>query len=626
MHSTPYKRPSGPGCSPLYFLYTSPTVPLPPSPCTTNIVGSSKARRKRPSLLRSGITDFYHHLSHQEMRRVLHPHPPETNPASLPTFPSNTPNSIMATDDDADYCPGCPESSASSQLDGTNVIETTRVVPAPPVQVVVDVSGLEAHASTNQPPGTVTLAARPPVRNLHSGWDPTSIAMAKCDMCSRAGCGVVYKCSQCKLSVCKECCEGGKLNGDSRHDLDPTSVSWDPPPKERRASTGGRGRGRGRASTSRANRGRLARRERKGTRDCDPSHISTDFITLASVTDSPAMGKPSNYAAMGRESSRDRTASFHDRDIDMDNRSPRMHRPNHTPASHHQTCAYEGNTAVGGPAAVRPGAISQEEHPDGPHMPTIRPRSGTRGWRALREGRPYLPPLPDRDLEQHQGRRRASHYLPYELPMHPPGPDNPYLLNRPLSPANVARRYSLAANEANNNHRPSLEPRHGPSGPQNQIPHESSIGTPGRLTWRQGQLCEQYAQLRDPPDQLRVQRGQPRGRQAELESHVENLSFCLFENINWAYRANPTIPLDLCLREELISLWENHLLPDYEAGNIEEAFRTLLAASYRTTTQLGLDPMRNAARDWICRTEKQLCEEGYDPLGSIMGSVILGRR
>ncbi|KAL6868963.1 hypothetical protein ACO1O0_000286 [Amphichorda felina] len=52
--------------------------------------------------------------------------------------------------------------------------------------------------------------------------------MAKCDMCSRASRGVVHKCSQCKLSICKECCETGKLEGDSRHHLDPEIRAHDP--------------------------------------------------------------------------------------------------------------------------------------------------------------------------------------------------------------------------------------------------------------------------------------------------------------------------------------------------------------------------------------------------------------
>lgn len=68
-------------------------------------------------------------------------------------------------------------------------------------------------------------------RDLHQGWEPTCVAMAKCDMCSRAGRGVIYKCVQCKLSTCRECCESGQLDRDSRHALDPASVSWDPPPR-----------------------------------------------------------------------------------------------------------------------------------------------------------------------------------------------------------------------------------------------------------------------------------------------------------------------------------------------------------------------------------------------------------
>ena len=87
---------------------------------------------------------------------------------------------------------------------------------------------------------------------LHHGWDASGIAMAKCDMCSRAGRGVVYKCKQCKLSICKECCEGGKLKTDSRHDLDHTTVSWEPPAKPKRRQAGrARGANRRTAQTTR---------------------------------------------------------------------------------------------------------------------------------------------------------------------------------------------------------------------------------------------------------------------------------------------------------------------------------------------------------------------------------------
>ena len=76
-------------------------------------------------------------------------------------------------------------------------------------------------------------------------------------MCHRQRCGVIQKCSECKLSVCKNCAFADRLGDDGRHVLDANAVEWDSQklPKGRRvraargaAARGGRARGQHRGS------------------------------------------------------------------------------------------------------------------------------------------------------------------------------------------------------------------------------------------------------------------------------------------------------------------------------------------------------------------------------------------
>jgi hypothetical protein len=78
---------------------------------------------------------------------------------------------------------------------------------------------------TNSPldPALVSPLPRP----QHSGWEPTTINMAKCDYCDQRRRGTLYRCAQCQIAICKACCSKGILHHDSKHCLDPDSVSWD---------------------------------------------------------------------------------------------------------------------------------------------------------------------------------------------------------------------------------------------------------------------------------------------------------------------------------------------------------------------------------------------------------------
>ncbi|KAH7160175.1 hypothetical protein B0J13DRAFT_670797 [Dactylonectria estremocensis] len=102
---------------------------------------------------------------------------------------------------------------------------------------------------TRTPLPPFAASTRPP----HSGWEGSSVNMAKCDFCDLRNRNNLQKCLECQLSVCKGCFDSGILDDDSRHFLDGNSIDWDGPEKPKRggktarARAGTRGRGAARA-------------------------------------------------------------------------------------------------------------------------------------------------------------------------------------------------------------------------------------------------------------------------------------------------------------------------------------------------------------------------------------------
>ncbi|PNP58073.1 hypothetical protein THARTR1_02231 [Trichoderma harzianum] len=108
----------------------------------------------------------------------------------------------------------------------------------------------------------------PPILDIaHHGWDASNVPTAKCDLCHRQRCGTLQKCRVCKLSICRECCIGGRLQNDNRHAIDTAAVDWDAPPtlrkRKRQASENASGTKKQRAG-GRRGRGRRQGYESKG--------------------------------------------------------------------------------------------------------------------------------------------------------------------------------------------------------------------------------------------------------------------------------------------------------------------------------------------------------------------------
>ncbi|OAQ91533.1 hypothetical protein VFPFJ_03273 [Purpureocillium lilacinum] len=132
-----------------------------------------------------------------------------------------------------------------------------------------EIPGRPSGQGQSRPTASVPL---PRPHTLHNGWEPSNVATAKCDMCHRQRCGVIQKCSDCKLSVCRECAFADRLSNDVRHALDPTTVEWD-------SRTVPRGRGTG---------GSRARRSRGGGAPRGSGHGRGQGEAAASATTTPS--------------------------------------------------------------------------------------------------------------------------------------------------------------------------------------------------------------------------------------------------------------------------------------------------------------------------------------------------
>ncbi|KAK7403650.1 hypothetical protein QQX98_010573 [Neonectria punicea] len=184
---------------------------------------------------------------------------------------------------------GSSESDALSNISQTSqksqVPQTDNAPKNPsPTQNAPEQLPQEAEASTqNRTP-------LPPSRPPHAGWVGTGIPMAICDFCDKRSQGTLQRCSVCKVAICRECLDAGKL--DSRHSLDPDSVRWDlhivqpaekKPKKTRATTTTTRARGVGRA---RARGGRATRT------------VATRASAAAPAAESPAPSHDENMGDM----------------------------------------------------------------------------------------------------------------------------------------------------------------------------------------------------------------------------------------------------------------------------------------------------------------------------------------
>lgn len=519
-----------------------------------------------------------------------------------------------ALENDPDYGPELLNSSTSGHPSDKHHDKKARHGPTeltsadPAVEDGHDASNKPSsdQAPQEAPPARVPLPlGRPQPANLHHGWDASSVAMAKCDMCSRASRGVVHKCSQCKLSICKECCETGKLEGDSRHHLDPESVSWDAPPRPLSSRRPADERKRKRAARMRNNR-RLTLDPvppptLSAVRAHDPFQLATKPAQGASV--------PSGYAVNERVASLNYT-------IAREDQGTGVQFPTATSQSRQQTNTYGGNAAAATLAAMS----AQDSHQAaGSHTnPWVRRTASQPYPSTSHETDNHHPPSrqerhwssPERVTNDQQPQRyrvqerSASREAPVPNSQHPSRAGNNHVthgsqterqLHLPPISTLVAepRTHMPRPDVSHHNQRPPQEPPafEPPSPPHWALNVHNNSPSPS-----------------PPPADHVQQPPSPDHEALALPLYVETLSRNLVQETYQTYhRNNPAPSLDLSLRYELCYLWRQRLIPQH---GIDQGFRIALEIGYRAATQLGLDPLRNAAREWLRQTERQLYGAG----------------
>ncbi|KAF4122570.1 hypothetical protein GMORB2_6876 [Geosmithia morbida] len=392
--------------------------------------------------------------------------------------------------------------------------------------------------ATNLPTNRLPISRHGPSkmkRDLHHGWEPTCVAMAKCDMCSRAGRGVIYKCAQCKLSTCRECCETGQLDGDSRHVLDADSVSWDPPPRTSKRT--------GLASIPPSPSKVTRRGARKvTTRASRGQQASAAAVAAAASTSAPA----STSTSTAQHLSTPPEATDDDDDDDGRDRDGTWEPP---PSSNPPRLRIRS----GGAAAVH-AVVGGGQTPDR-NDDTL----------ARRPSHDVSVPPPNRtqisDTGPDHGTRNTFLPGPYPYSLdrrhrYPPGRFSPY--TRPPT-------FRKTLHDSNN--------------------HDSDDDQTTRPVIRLPSIRSLFSQpFYDRPHQ-------PSPRHV-LASHLASSTYT-------SYMDSPARSVDMCLRHELLALWARHLVAVSGPAAADEALSLFSEATTEAALRLGLDPLRNGARDWL---------------------------
>jgi hypothetical protein len=307
----------------------------------------------------------------------------------------------MATHDEEDPHPQSSVTSVTNPPGGKDkVVGSSREVRTAPMaldQAGGEVSGPRTSFPTGDSPDvaapTRIFSTRPPPTR-HRGWSRYSMPMAKCDMCEHAGRGVMHKCDVCAFSICRECCEGGKLRGTARHELDPASVSWEASSKEPRPLVASRGS---------ARRGGERGRGRGGEKHAQP--LSTPGVTYQGQ--SPAHRNRGGVPVSPRSSEL----------ITSSQLNPAVEYP-----PHRADGASVVNVAAAASAPMQSPGPTQEGHQHRPDIPAAQPPGPDRHQEFTNQGRHSILPRPVQD----QNERRTTETSPYERSRQRRGFDFPY--------------------------------------------------------------------------------------------------------------------------------------------------------------------------------------------------------
>lgn len=477
--------------------------------------------------------------------------------------------------------------------------------------------------------------------SAHTGWEPSTRATAKCDLCHKQRCGTIQKCSDCKLSICKQCCLSGRLRGDERHALDPNLANWGThsAPQTRKVN-GTRQKKLRRDSLVKEHAEKRLRTKRSNTQ----KHGIVEPRSLRSMAVAPIMAPdiiPEPEPTVNEDSLTDigqplerqlqTTVDAGQSTMTTIKRKRSMISPSSQLILNRIDSCNGGNDASVPPYQIVGSKRFKQMHTL--NTPTtdgaaVSPGDSNRHapYQHKSDGKAY-PSDSDYNVSQDFGLGHLSYLTDPPSIMEPVCPVAPMshyeadswsrvfnscdTLENSNSvglleshPLNVS--YGHNTTKLNPSSYPT--PRHwyvegsrythpNRHPPPTFAPHSVNIPTaPTLADTSKGVETKTVSKLGDWPRSNLVQ---------ILGTSITNTTRIL-------KRSHPERPMDRCLRHEILRTWTSEAFANLEP-DAERAFRLILSATYFASTSLGLSP-QNAAREWLCEQQKLFLDAGFNPI------------
>ncbi|KND90342.1 hypothetical protein TOPH_04902 [Tolypocladium ophioglossoides CBS 100239] len=524
----------------------------------------------------------------------------------------------------------------------------------------------ETHASPAPP-----VFQLPGPERIHNGWDASNVSTAKCDMCHRQRCGTIQKCSECKLSVCKQCAYADRLQDDGRHVLIPEAVDWDTVPlskgRKTKVSRGGRGRGsRGGRGAGRARgQGRGRGRGRRGawSRAASSGATSTSFSpTVSPRTDTGSHNINDKWEedchwADEEHMSASETTGFYKRPM---KRARGAISPTASPPTEAQDVAQilagmPGGLPNGERGSMKRRKYSHQQSPQNNVLPPVRSVPDPRQSGYLPSLRTLHPPLASDILPLQPPILNRGLQPPRATPVaymgHVSAPqDGPVYRNANQVQANAsfeaqhqasrvyqysptAPHYYNSGGPAVSYNTPSLSPAAQHSVRESQTVSRTQYNDTPFVGNLYGQYPSHGYDERTPgygspsvyyfvePQHAVSSRGGVYGSPAELKVQrdvvpagtVKEQGTKLKEDACDIKRSeHRDWPLEHCLRLAAKRSWSRILAKGLGVDR-REAFEHFCASTNFAILDIGLKERNNAARSWLCEQDRRLAEDGAVP-------------
>ena len=451
-------------------------------------------------------------------------------------------------------------------------------------------------STTSTDPSEYSVSWSP---RVHSGWEASCVAMARCDFCQKSSRGVIQKCSTCKLSICKECFEHGCLDDDKNHQLDTTLVKWAPTIKQKPSKLMPAKRVKPRVTRGRVtkNQGTPTMRGRGRGRGALEAALANE-MAVADHPTSRSSREALLYRRQHRDQGRGSLVQYHSPEPRTAVCSPveSLQWQRKTPGPSRQPRNQELDEEEGQWKVPQAQYLPANEHH---HTLTDWGDVPAKGYEAqthrFEKSRSLQPELASLSYQSKTGEPvllpPARHLLQIEPPSSPLVAPSTLPPREHTFPSWTSRCHTEgrdAHQAVHDRRRPSICP--GSSTPYPTTPsvdRERPVAFPAASP----------TQDEWPPNH-----------------QLHDLAECLTNNAIALRRRHPEGPsLDQCLRDEIRREWSTGILRQVIPDD-GRAYRFLLGATYIASVTLELDTVKNAAREWLCEQEKVLCKKGSPPI------------